>query len=142
MRKLPAVLLAVFALLAVVIGCKKHPGGPTPTAATPPPAKATLHDVGLEAAWLDTTIDPCTDFYGYACGGFDKTVQIPSDEATWGATEILEKRNEDLLRDILEKSAKDPGADPVKKKIGDWYQACMDEESIEKKGIQPIQPLL
>jgi putative endopeptidase len=142
MRKLPVVLLAVFAFLAVVIGCKKHPGGTTPVAATPPPSKATLHDVGLETAWLDTTVDPCTDFYSYACGGFDKTVQIPSDEATWGATEILEKRNEDLLRDILEKSAKDPGSDPVKKKIGDWYQACMDEDSIEKKGIQPIQPLL
>src|SRR5207237_2475471 len=55
---------------------------------------------------------------------------------------ILEKRNDEVLRDLLEKAAKDPGADPVRKKIGDWYQACMDEESIERKGIAPIQPLL
>src|SRR5205823_2175767 len=59
----------------------------------------------------------------------------------WGATEQLDKTNEDLLREILEQDAKD-ARDPVAKKIGDWYSACMDEDAIEKRGLTPLAPLL
>src|SRR4051812_13394082 len=88
---------------AVVSAC----GGTTPKAATASGAapSATLAESGIEASWMDPTIDPCTDYFAYACGGFVKTTQIPPDRASWGTTSAIEKVNEDYLRGVLEKAA-------------------------------------
>jgi len=121
-------------------------GGSTP--ATAPPAKPvaaapmSLKDSGIVPEWLDPGADPCQDFFEYACGGFLKTAQIPADRSAWGAIQIVVQENEELLRDVLEKAAKDPGTDPVQKKIGDFYAACMDEAAIEKSGATPLAPYL
>src|SRR5277367_5138919 len=102
---------------------------PQPPAAQPisPPILVTmkLEETGIDPGWMDRTADPCDSFFAYACGGFVKNTVIPSDRATWGTTQIIEKSNEELLRDVLEKDAKSPGEDPVAKKIGDYYAACM-----------------
>jgi predicted metalloendopeptidase len=113
-----------------------------PLPAPPPPPALALARTGIEVSWMDPTVDPCKDFFGYACGGFVWNTVIPPDRATWGATEIVQKTNEELLRDILEKAARAPGDDRVKKKIGDYYTACMDEDVIERTGRKPIEPLL
>src|SRR5580692_3749126 len=70
-----------------------------------PPIMVTmkLEETGIDPAWLDTTADPCDSFFAYACGGFVKNTAIPSDRATWGTTQIIQKQNEDFLRDVLEK---------------------------------------
>jgi predicted metalloendopeptidase len=113
-----------------------------PLPAPPPPPALALGRTGSEVSWMDPKVDPCKDFFAYACGGFVSNTVIPADRATWGATEIVQKSNEELLRDILEKAAKAPGDDRIKKKIGDYYAACMDEDVIERAGRKPIEPLL
>ncbi len=102
-----------------------------------------LAETGIDPTWMDPSVDPCQDFFAYACGGFVKNTVIPADRATWGTTEGIEKSNEDFLRDVLEKAAASGGGgDPSTKKIGDYYAACMDEDGVEKAGITPIKPLL
>jgi predicted metalloendopeptidase len=118
---------------------KNPPKAPAVAAA---PVTITLAQTGIEPAWMDTSADPCSDFFAYACGGFVKTTVIPSDRPTWGTTQQIQKENEEFLRDILEKAAQNGEGDPGKKKIGDFYAACIDEDSIEKAGLSPIQPLL
>jgi putative endopeptidase len=54
----------------------------------------------------------------------------------------IEDRNEAYLHDVLEKARKEPGTDPVMKKLGAFYGSCMDEAAIDKAGIKPVQPLL
>ncbi len=47
------------------------------------------------------------------------------------------------LHDILEKaSANNPGRTAVEQKIGDFYQSCMDEKSVDTKGIDSLKPEL
>src|SRR5262249_37693421 len=122
---------------------------PTPVAAKPQaskdvgaPAPMSLAASGIVPDWLDRSADPCKDFFAYACGGFLKTAQIPPDRVSWGSIQIVVKSNEDFLHGILEKAARDAGSDPVQKKVGDYYAACMDEDAIEKAATAPLDPFM
>jgi putative endopeptidase len=46
------------------------------------------------------------------------------------------------LKAILEQLAATPGAEPGRRKLGDFWAGCMDEAAIEKAGVAPLQPLL
>src|SRR5262245_17717523 len=95
-------------------------------------APAKPSESGLELAMLDRTVDPCVDFYAYACGGWTKNEPIPADRSAWGVAERLQEQNETRLRTILEAAAKSgaSGEDPETKKIGDYYASCVDEPAI------------
>lgn len=149
--------MRLVASLAVV--CAACSGGakstaPAPTAPavvtadspTPPPQptpkQMSLADSGIVPEWIDTSVDPCTDFFEFACGGFLKTATIPPDRSGWGAIHLAIKDSEDVLHKVLEDAAKAKSGDPVLDKIGTYYAACMDEAAIDAAGIAPIKPLL
>jgi len=98
---------------------------------------------GFSVKNIDKSVDPCTDFYQYACGNWLKATEIPADQPRWGAFSELRERNMAVMRDILEKaSANDPGRSPIGQKIGDYYGACMDEKAVDAKGLEPLKPEL
>src|SRR3954452_13879331 len=102
---------------------------------TPPNASMVRFDVKA----IDKAVDPCNDFYQYACGNWLKSNPIPADQARWGRFNELDERNKQALREILEAAAKpDPGRDPVTRQIGDYYAACMDEKGIEERGLSGL----
>jgi putative endopeptidase len=94
---------------------------------------------GFDLGAIDRAADPCKDFYQYACGSWLKNNPIPSDQSSWGRFSELNERNQTILRDILEAAAKAPNRDADTQKIGDYYAACMDEKSIDSKGLAPLQ---
>ncbi|HWB98326.1 MAG TPA: M13 family metallopeptidase, partial [Bryobacteraceae bacterium] len=70
-----------------------------------------------------------------------KNNPVPPDQARWSRFSELQERNRAILREILEQAAKPDGnRTPTDQKIGDFYQACMDEPTIDRKGIAPLQP--
>jgi putative endopeptidase len=146
MRPVPALLCAALAACSGGAAKQRAAAPPAPAPAPPPaPAAApamTLADSGIVAEWMDRSVDPCQDFFAYACGGFLKTAEIPADRYAWGTISIVQKETELFLKDVLEKAAASPGEDPAKKKIGDAYAACMDETAIEKAGIAPLHDLM
>ncbi|HUI81205.1 MAG TPA: M13 family metallopeptidase N-terminal domain-containing protein, partial [Bryobacteraceae bacterium] len=92
---------------------------------------------------LDRNANPCVDFYQYACGTWMKNNPIPPDQSRWDRFDALQERNREILREILEEAARpDPKRDAISKQIGDYYAACMDEKTINAKGLAPIQPEL
>src|SRR5450432_2264021 len=93
------------------------------------------------AAGVDHSVDPCTDFYKYACGTWLAKNPIPGDHASYGRFTELQERNEAILHDILDKAAAKPVND-LDRKIGTFYGACMDEKGANERGIAAVQPVL
>jgi endothelin-converting enzyme/putative endopeptidase len=95
---------------------------------------------GFNVQNIDTTANPCSDFYQYACGSWLKSNPIPADQARWGRFDQLQERNRDVLREILEAASKpDAGRDATTRLIGDYYAACMDEKAVEAAGLKPLE---
>lgn len=104
-----------------------------------------------DKAAMDSKINPCDDFYQYACGGWIKKTELPSDRPSWvrGFDEVT-LRNQKMLKELFEDYSKgkfEPNV-PYAKQMGDYYAACMDEKGIEKnaraqfiKAIEPITQL-
>jgi predicted metalloendopeptidase len=92
---------------------------------------------------VDKNLDPCTDFYKYACSKWLTANPIPADQVYWSTGSGLEFWNENLLRETLQAASKsDTQRSAGQQKIGDYWAACMDETGIEAAGLKPIQPEL
>jgi len=89
---------------------------------------------GVDLKAMDPAVNPCQNFYQYACGGWRKNNPIPPDQSRWARFNELAERNLAIERGILEKAGSS--------QIGEFYAACMDEPAIEHKGVQPIEALL
>ncbi|HSV07758.1 MAG TPA: M13 family metallopeptidase, partial [Candidatus Binatus sp.] len=105
-----------------------------------PPAAPVLSGTDPDA--LDRSVDPCNDFYEFACGGWAARTSIPPDRPAWSRSfsEITE-RNLAVLREILEADAAahfDPG-DQEARKLGDFHATCMDEQKAETASADTLR---
>ncbi|HEX4771227.1 MAG TPA: M13 family metallopeptidase [Bryobacteraceae bacterium] len=105
-----------------------------------PIEKASSSGVDLKA--IDLTVEPCQDFYQYACGNWIRQNPIPADEGSWSRFDELHQRIQTTLRQILEDSEKHQSRSATDQKIGAFYASCMNEAAIEQKGITPLAPEL
>src|SRR3981081_1714885 len=54
---------------------------------------------------VDKTLDPCQDFYKYACSKWEAANPIPPDQVYWGTGSGLQYWNENILREAMQKAS-------------------------------------
>jgi endothelin-converting enzyme/putative endopeptidase len=97
----------------------------------------------LDPKFMDTSVDPCVDFYKYACGKWNQLNPIPADEAGWDVYSKLNDENQRYLWGILlQTSQPEAKRSANEQKIGDLFEACMNGSEIESAGMKPLEPAL
>ena len=92
---------------------------------------------------IDASKKPGDDFFMYANSIWYDTVQIPASQSGVGSYSFLNYPQRIRLQAILDSvSGSNNPARSIEQKVGDFYAAGMDTIAINKRGYEPIRPLL
>ena len=99
--------------------------------------------VFFDKTGMDTTVSPGENFFLYASGAWIKNTEIPASETGWGSFYTLFDENQKNLKAILEDiSATDNSKGSNEQKVADLYKSGMDTIAMNKRGFDPIKPIL
>ncbi|GBE63737.1 peptidase M13 [Mycobacterium sp. MFM001] len=94
---------------------------------------------GIDLSNVDAGVRPQDDLFGHVNGRWLTEYQIPPDRATDGAFRSLFDRAEEQVRDLItELSEQSATAGTDEQRIGDLYASFLDEDAVERRGLQPL----
>ncbi|XP_022336813.2 neprilysin-like [Crassostrea virginica] len=90
---------------------------------------------------LDTTANPCENFYEFACGTWAKKNVIPEDVSSYSMFSVVREDVEVIMKIVLEAPVK--ADDPLSvTHARDLYRSCINQTYIDSRGIAPTFGLL
>ncbi|XP_048241365.1 endothelin-converting enzyme homolog isoform X1 [Haliotis rufescens] len=108
-------------------------------------AACTSKDCVREAASLinaiDFTVDPCDNFYEFACGNWMRSRTIPDDKSAYQRFTEVRDSVQLKLKVELEKPITSTDIEAVRK-VKVMYKSCTNEDVITKRGLHVTEPLL
>ena len=122
-----------FAAAGLIVSCEQTP--------TTPKKEMEMKTGGIDVSNMNTKVKPNEDFFEYANGGWLKANPIPDEHSRYGAFEILEKKNQEQVKSMVEEiSAMDNvETGSPQQQIRDFYNSGMDTNLIEELGMKPIK---
>lgn len=109
---------------------------------TTPSKQAELGSFGVDLTARNLAVKPGDDFFMYASGTWYDNYQMPADKTRYGAFTALAERSEKQVKEIIDDIAARDNLNAEEQLIADFYNAYMDTDTINKRGITPIQPTL
>ena len=131
-------------MIALFDGGEMVNSGTTATTDAPMTVAKRYGTWGIDLGGMDLTIKPGDDFFGYVNGKWVATTEIPADKTSLGVFQILRGLSDDRVRAILDGWTVDKNLEPRsdKAKVAALYRSFLDEVTIEKLDVKPIEPLL
>ena len=91
---------------------------------------------------LNTSADPCEDFYEFTTGGWREKHPMKPSEGLFGIGQYVAEKNNEVLLELLESNETDGNLDHADQaslaKLRAYFGACMDEERQDKLGARPL----
>ncbi|XP_062597685.1 endothelin-converting enzyme homolog isoform X1 [Saccostrea cucullata] len=118
------IIVLLIVTLALIIALAQRKSGPDPRFVCE--TKECILAAGSILKSMDQSVNPCTDFYKYACGGWERDTPIPPGYSMWDRIQELSYINLHHLKGILEKQGSSVKYDSGKK-TKQFYKSCMSE---------------
>ena len=97
----------------------------------------------VDVAGLDPQIKPGDNFFRYVNGRWYDTAKIASDQSGVGSYSFMNIPQKKLLQNILDSVSKAKNTmRSIEQQVGDFYESGMDLATINKRGYQPVKPIL
>ena len=142
-------LLFSLSLIALLAGCGQsdNVGKTSPDSSvtnTEPLGNATLTpelgSFGIDMSYQDAETKAGDDFFRYANGGWLDTFELPSSRSSYGSFTVLSDRSDQRVRRIIEDlSQAEPPQGSIEQKISDYYLSYMNINTLNDRGIGPLQ---
>ena len=104
--------------------------------------QAELGSFGVDLSAMDKSVKPGEDFFRYASGTWYDNFELPADKVRFGAFTALFDRSQEQVKTIIDDIMAKEDLTPEEQLVHDFYQAYMDEETINQKGLEPIADVL
>ncbi|XP_068727130.1 endothelin-converting enzyme 1-like [Montipora capricornis] len=91
---------------------------------------------------LNQNVDPCTNFYEYACGGWAKENALEPGETSVDGFSLVRAKSNRILKHALENANKNYSDNEAVMKTVKFYSTCVNTSGVEAQGDFPLKKLI
>lgn len=88
-----------------------------------------IHTASKVLDAMDSTIEPCDDFYNFACGNFVKNTNIPDEKVSVNTFSIIGDLLQEQLRTLVSEETREDEAKPFRL-AKNFFKACMNKSMV------------
>lgn len=92
-----------------------------------------IHTASKVLDAMDSSVEPCDDFYHFACGKFVKNTNIPDEKVSVNTFSVIGDLLQEQLRTLVSEETRDDEAKPFRL-AKDFFKACMNKSELLLQG--------